>query len=121
MTNKEVIDAGNILIAAFEGRKFNGRYTIDKFGGDTCNSLPEMKYHTSWDWLMPVVVKVNKICSDNGRPLSNRSREQEHLENPLDNPLHWKSWSYHSVSLSTDINKVWKNVMDFIHWYNKQK
>lgn len=58
---QEQIEQSNILIAAFEKRLFYGKHTIDKYGGNTANALPEMKYHSSWDWLMPVVEKISNI------------------------------------------------------------
>lgn len=53
------IQESNKLIAEFEGRLFNGHH-ISKFGGDTCNALPEMKYHLDWSWLMPVIEKISQ-------------------------------------------------------------
>jgi hypothetical protein len=53
---EENLDKMNEVIALFEGRTFYG-YTINKFGGNTGNALPEMKYHSSWDWLLPVWYK----------------------------------------------------------------
>lgn len=68
---------------------------------------------------MPVVKKIDTICSKRGEELSNNSRKQEHLENPLDNPKHLKSWSYHCVKIySIDIDIVYKDVINFIKWYN---
>lgn len=72
----------------------------------------------SWNDLIPMAEKINAICNEHGFELSNHSRDQEHLSNQLDNPLHWKSWSYHYVHLSTKIDQVFKSVVDFIEWYN---
>lgn len=77
------------------------------------------QYHKSWDWIMPVVKKIDTICSERGSELSNKSMEQEHLENKLDNPKHWKNWSYHYVKIYTiDIDIVYNDVVEFIKWYN---
>ena len=54
------IEQMNEVIARFDGRKLYGRYTIDNYGGDTHMALPEMKYHTSWDWLKPVIDEIFK-------------------------------------------------------------
>lgn len=48
----------NRLIAEFEGRLFHG-HPISGFGDGTGNSLPEMKYHERWDWIMPVLQKLS--------------------------------------------------------------
>lgn len=66
MSNEPTIEQMNIALAAFEGRKFFG-HTIDRFGGNTGNTLPEMKYRTSWDWLMPVVEKINHTIIPNNK------------------------------------------------------
>lgn len=47
------------MIAKVENRKFYG-HTIDKFGGDTGNELPEMRYHWDWHWLMPAWGELRK-------------------------------------------------------------
>ena len=60
MSKEPTIEQMNEAIALFEGRTFYG-HTIDKFGGNTANALPEMQYHSSWDWLMPVIEKISKI------------------------------------------------------------
>lgn len=113
------IEEKNKLIAEFMG----GYLNMDSVQSSNEWIFPdfhtnELLYHSSWDWLMPVIEKANKICNEKGQDLSNRSREQKHLSNQLDNPLHWKSWSYHYIGLSTDINMVYKKTVDFIEWHN---
>ena len=55
----------NKLIAEFMGLRINsyGDYNIDKeimgFDMIVC-SLTDTKFHTSWDWLMPVVAKISR-------------------------------------------------------------
>ena len=57
----------------------------------------EMEYHSSWDWLMPVVEKIKK----NVEP---------------------KQWEYlMSVLRLMDIIKMHEAVVDFIKWYNENK
>ena len=51
----------NKLIAEFMGLENLGTLTNPMFeygesGG--CRSLEDLHYHTSWDWLMPVVIKI---------------------------------------------------------------
>ena len=123
---KEKIIQGNELIAKFMGaEKENGYWdylltdapAITEGNGGAY--LPrELHYHHDWNWLMPVVKKINDLCNERGGELSNNSRRQEHLSNQLDNPLHWKSWSYHYVTLITDIDVVFRTVIKFIEWYN---
>ena len=56
----------------------------------------EMKYHTSWDWLMPVVQKVSSLCDE---PYE------------LDNMKH--------ALLTGDIESVYDDVVEFIKEYNR--
>jgi len=125
------IQEGNKLIAEFMGWTYSKSSDAGILGGSiTYWRNPETghvgyfhpdKYHSSWDWLMPVVEKINTMFGEKSRELSNHSRDQEHLENPLGNPLCWKSWSYHWIHLSTDINYVFKKVVKAIKWYNENK
>ena len=55
----------------------------------------EMKYHTSWDWLMPVVRKISSMCDE---PYE------------LDNMKH--------ALLTGDIESVYDDVVEFINEYN---
>ena len=94
------IQMGNKLIAEFMGLEtpFNEisdatlyRYKgIDEKGEYQFDvELHEMRYHLSWDWLMPVVQKIEQDCE--GVP-------QEML----------------NISLYSDINEVYQAVVEFI-------
>lgn len=52
----------NVLIAKFMGGVLssvpNGTYSV--------NRLSELKYHSSWDWLMPVVEKIEGLRDSKG-------------------------------------------------------
>ena len=71
------MEASNILIAEFMGVK---TITIDKLKSilkqnredgfistPQAYTLDELKYHTSWDWLMPVVEKIEREHKANFR------------------------------------------------------
>ena len=64
-------------------------------------SYKTMEYHTSWDWLMPVVEKINW----HGYPL-----EGLNLANNV----------YCACGMAK-IELIYKAVIEFIKWYNKQK
>jgi hypothetical protein len=62
MTEQEILE-GNKLIADFMGEKWEINSVtnyqlpvVKKFG-----KWKGLRYHTSWDWLMPVVVKIENI------------------------------------------------------------
>lgn len=57
----------NKLIAEFMGYRYETGVSLGgswsrffKNGGTFEDSFPGAKYHTSWDWLMPVVEKIEK-------------------------------------------------------------
>lgn len=100
----------NTMIAVFMGltpkSKIFGKYSISL---NHCTSRHETreetlkgfgslaKFHTSWDWLMPVIKKVLEISS-----------ELDELER------------YHEVvDQIPDINYTHHAVVGFINWYNK--
>jgi len=107
---------GNKLIAKFMGLKPNpsdgGRtwgYEVIEMNGETYS--PEwttLKYHKSWDWLMPVVDKIEDmgyyftIC----RWTCSVSEE-------------WKDETKHGISTDSKINAVYKSVITFVNWYSR--
>ena len=66
-----------------------------------------LKYHTSWDWLMPVVEKMNttELCDE------------------YDKSLDYLEWLSHSTThlVNMDINATYNAVVEFINRYNKNK
>ena len=89
----------NKLIAEFMGVEKTYNPSTEKVlsyaVNDDVQCLPhELQYHTSWDWLMPVVQEI----------------EMEFLEVP-ESMLH--------VSLYSTIDEVYKAVVEFIKEYNK--
>lgn len=79
--------------------------------------IKEIQYHTSWDWLMPVVEKIESlgydtdICGNNcmiseGTPQGDGGK-------------------YFRAMIDVDkypkIVSVYEAVVEFIHWHNSQK
>ena len=102
----------NKLIAEFMGVKpknnwFDG-YELSKAGlpfsyGAMGNGTDELKFNTSWDWLMPVVAECLRIIGE-----GNEEWDAQY-ENIND--------TFYQVQ----INQTYKAVLDFINWYNDQK
>lgn len=78
-------------------------------GGYWCISPDHIRYDRSWDWLMPVVEKI------------------ESLKGRIDIHQYGCSLQYKFGSVAqefaeeTKIASVFKAVVDFIEWYNKYK
>ena len=103
MENKEIIE-GNKLVAEFDGWVIDNSFpdkdrTYIKNGGIELDTT--FKYHTSWDWLMPVVQKICKL---------HRPSKEYFLIEKL----------YQSCFDNTPI-KTYKAVVEFIKWYNENK
>ena len=55
----------NKLIAEFMGLE-NGLYHFQNHDTDMYYTDSELKFHTSWDWLMPVVEEIECLIDPNG-------------------------------------------------------
>jgi hypothetical protein len=115
-------EEGNKLIDLFLHPEYtiNGDWILwnDEHGSRSHVSI--LSYHRSWDSLVPVVEKINKLFGEKARKLSKDWVGQKHIKNQLYNESHWKSWSYHCVELSTDIDYVFNQVVRSIQWYNSK-
>tara|TARA_R110000751_G_scaffold73213_1_gene148187 strand:- start:1099 stop:1371 length:273 start_codon:yes stop_codon:yes gene_type:complete len=60
------------------------------------DSISPLLYHTSWDWLMPVVEKIYQLELDNEGALLVRDAVAE-----------------------ANLNNTYQAVVEFIEWYNK--
>ena len=126
---------GNRFIAEFLGYKvFNKRYPLnhgigapEAFEGYKSMIVQKAKYHTSWDWLMPVVEKIESIrhpeygwfqVSVQGNSCSIQS---EHLWKVLQGHPNKTYKAYTSdpdAIFPTKIESTWYVVVEFIKWYN---
>lgn len=100
----------NKLIAEFMGLepvKAYGKYSISKdHCTSRCDTIEETKggfgsiakYHTSWDWLIPVVKETHKYMQG--------SDCDKNIE---------------AAMYGLDIDEVYKAVIEFIKWYNENK
>ena len=107
------IEEGNKLIMLFMGGIVSSS-SIDANGIKTINSIcyndrfyrffdMDAKYHSSWDWLMPVCKKINDL-----QPVDGKFKEMEEWWDLIDN----------SVTQNYDIKDVFPFVVEFIKWYN---
>lgn len=131
MESKEILE-GNRLIAEFLGWKFeikaiglnpelhaffNGELrwvdlprSLDSF------LLMGLKYHSDWNFLMPVLEKIEKMGFDS-RIMGNNS-DGGYLCDFVDIGNNEASCK---ISYVSKIEAVWNAVIDFIKYYNEQK
>ena len=62
-----------------------------------------LKYHTNWNWLMPVVAKIRRICYS------------EELQ------MHYAAREMVAGLCRVDIKAVHEFAAEFIIWYNKKR
>jgi hypothetical protein len=71
-------------------------------------------YHESWDWLMPVVDKIDKLHDEKFK--------YDSIEIAKGNwPKDEKYMDIIAAPLNTTINEVYENIVEFIKWYNQEK
>ena len=72
------VEEGNELIASFEGFKtyvMNG-YTNVEYSDDNVRTIQDTHYHSSWDWLMPIIDKIEDFRDENSCSIYNFTIEQ---------------------------------------------
>lgn len=112
--SEPTIEQMNVAIARFEKRKFFGKYTIDDYGPHHGLKYPEMKYHSSWDWLMPCWKKAGKILYSIRRQLCGTKYQEAYRFTK----------SYLDACQKVEIEKAHEAVyyaIQLIQWYNQQK
>ena len=65
-----------------------------------------LKYHTSWDWLMPVVEKIKILVMEDDSDELYNSEEWDNITHTL---------------VQIEIKSVYQAVVEFINEYNKTK
>ncbi len=128
MTEKE-IQKGNKLIAEFMGWEFHSKNGFEYYVNNKDRKIPcwgeysskipieDFDYHLSWDWLMPVVDKIeatfNSIYTDirKGLPIK-KGKYYTYIEVDGENYTH----AYYG---KTKLEATYKAVIEFIKWYNK--
>ena len=63
-----------------------------------------LKYHTSWDWLMPVVEKISQIEDDD-----------------FDMQIYNRYEYITKLPITGSRELIYKAVVEFIKWYNKKE
>lgn len=101
MTN---IDEGNKIIAEFMNEQDGVFVGLDEKFNDRFESIP---YHASWNWLMPVVEKIEGIKNSD-------DYEVDIFSNCCDIGGKFEATG------KTKIEATWRACIQFIQWYNNQ-
>jgi hypothetical protein len=121
--NANDITEGNKIIAEFTGAKIANTNIPNIRKGDRCywegdrpsyNGIhsEELKYHSSWDWLMPVLTEIGNRTSEELVMYSETCYWNNFGDNNL--PTEFLGYGYPLV------DGVWLAVVEFIKWYNSQ-
>ena len=102
---------GNKLIAEFMQWKHCEDIEYDNY------EMSQLKYHSSWDWLMGVVEKIEELGYDTGicGVMINGERLTEVMFSPVQKD---SKIEIHSRQPIPKIELTWQSVIQFIKWYN---
>ena len=111
MNIQDEIIEGNKLIAEFMQWKHCEDIEYDNY------EMSQLKYHSSWDWLMGVVEKIEELGYDTGicGVMINGERLTEVMFSPVQKD---SKIEIHSRQPIPKIELTWQSVIQFIKWYN---
>ena len=99
----------NKLIAEFMELKYKRGAYYDEYNKEKVKQDSNLKFHSSWDWLMPVVEKIENINEWVRVEITNNSIIITYM-------------GYNKITHGkTKIKTVYKAVVEFIKWYNKKE
>lgn len=110
LTKEQIIIRDNaLLIAKFEGYETeeNSIYGNIYYSEDNERTALDTAYHNSWDWLMPVIKKIDSYANEK----LSFSKFDDYRTN----------WAMINRPSKYDIDNVYKQVIQFIEWYNGNK
>ena len=127
----------NKLIAEFMGlsyctkHMYEGWYKNHEHNHRVCD-FDGLKYHSSWDWLMPVVEKISMInhgSNDGQRYIFNTNRCAKFHINENDKPIKIRIKGVHityptpfiEINSFDELEGTWLACVEFIKWYSCQK
>lgn len=118
------IEQGNKLIAEFMEYE---RCTDPDHVNDPCFIVPlakgyhkvkDMQHHASWDWLMPVVEKVESLGYETG--VCSVDKKGVRLSEVLISPVSkGGNVGVHQMGRVSKMQLIWECVVDFIIAYNQ--
>ena len=116
MSEQEILEC-NKLIAEFMG----GIYSSDKFiinrdwiwlpYKNMCR-ISNLKYYSSWDWLMPAVSKIGKMYED-------LYKQAFITKIPIPYDIETTYANVICRNVTIEIEHLFERVVEFVKWYNK--
>ena len=127
MKDWEILDS-NSLIAAFMGAEYfeDGNYWRDSKSSmrHMLDNAKDLHFHSSWDWLMPVVEKIEPTYSPKhgyfGVHISSNQctiQGTKGMNDPASSLIRYSDQHY----ALTKIEAVYSAVIAFIKWYTAQQ
>ena len=115
--NKDIIE-GNTLIAEFmccQKFEFVDDFDRDLSGvrvNDSVYPFESLEYHSSFDWLIPVIEKISKEFTVNIH-----SYPSQGFYTVIKEGNFRRGYGENEIA----INAIWNAVIEFIKWYNQHK
>jgi hypothetical protein len=113
MTSEEIAN-GKVLIAHFMGLKQGNDWEFRNQMANWCHSL-DLKYNTSWDWLMPVVEKIENL--EDGEYMfeicGRRSGISIMVNHNSDDNV--TIVEFHARNSNSKMEAIWLSVVEFIN------
>jgi len=126
----EKIIANNKLIAEFMGMEviYDGIsyffYYTDKKGIERVTQINNL-YNDSWEWMMPVIEKINSFQAKyvgSGVSLHHRNCLLGYHASSNGSHVYEKSFdTYKNDQTKTLLENTFDAIVEFINWYNKNK
>lgn len=119
MTQEQIIE-GNKTIAEFMGTKEDEtRYFHEssEYFFEAC----ELEYHFSWDWLMPVVEKIEDIENESGGNSFQVAIYEDEVKIYDRRTTPWSEVVNIPANGEGKKANAYKAVVEFIKWYNESK
>lgn len=83
-------------------------YILNDYGSEC--SVVELRYDSSWEWLMPVVEKIESECG-----------ASVEIRQGYCGIIHHRTREWQTSHMGSKIESTYKAVVQFIQWYTQNK
>jgi len=120
--NYNSTEKGNELIAAFMGLHYHKSGWVDISHIDGNYECTELKYSYAWDWLMPVIEKIENKWIDGAKSICKIEGDKVQIYHIVgyNNTDFATNYGYNGEKYDK-ITKVFLSVVDFVKWYNQKE